>query len=213
MKATVAAIRLPLLPLLFLLALRPPRTSPQNTDWLNSCNGHGTFSASTKRCTCHEGWGASTDVSEFKHPACLNRICPAGASWAALPTATNAAHPMRECSDRGICDRGSGECLCFDGFAGSACERLACPRRCSGHGDCMSIKQLAKIRASEGAAEPLSHTGSGSAYEGAEATTTWDQGKAFGCMCHSGWPVGWGAAQAQQGEWYGYKNAMHFVVR
>jgi len=185
--------------LLLLLALLAAPARPQNTDWLNSCNGHGTFSASTKRCTCYEGWGAPTDVSAFKHPACLNRICPAGASWAALPTATTAAHPVRECSDQGTCERGSGECVCFDGFAGRACDRLACPRRCSGHGDCMSIRQLATL--AQGSAYPL--TASPQSYAGAEATTTWDQDKSFGCLCHSSWPVGLANAQSQLGEWFG----------
>lgn len=43
-----------------------------------------------------------------------------------------------ECSDAGLCDRDTGECRCFDGYDGSACQRSACPNDCSGHGQCRS---------------------------------------------------------------------------
>ena len=174
----------------------------QNSAWLNSCNEHGEFDPTTKRCTCYEGWGAPTDVSKFKSPTCEKRVCPAGTSWGGIPTGTNVGHALAECSDQGLCDRGSGECVCFDGFDGRACDRLACPNRCSGHGDCMSIRHLARVEPAEGAVYPLTYDSS-AAYEGAASTTTWDQEKSFGCLCHSAWPVGLGAGQSQLGEWYG----------
>lgn len=44
---------------------------------------------------------------------------------------------------RGLCNRVTGECDCFDGFSGAACERSGCPDDCSGHGRCVNMKALA----------------------------------------------------------------------
>jgi len=61
---------------------------------------------------------------------------------------TNTGHYYSECSNKGICDRDSGECSCFTGYEGSACQRASCPSTkdgvCSGHGTCKSIAQLAE---------------------------------------------------------------------
>jgi hypothetical protein len=45
----------------------------------------------------------------------------------AVATAANNAHPSTECSNKGICDRKTGECECFDNYEGMACERTVCP--------------------------------------------------------------------------------------
>ena len=167
----------------------------QNTNWLNSCNQHGTFSSSTKRCTCFDGYGSANDISNFKSPSCSWRICPAGTSWSSIPTTTTEAHVQAECSDRGTCDRGSGECTCYDGYAGRNCQRLACPQSCSGHGDCLSIRHLANSLPREGGIEPLVPTTF--KYE------SWDMKNSHGCLCHSSWPVGFLSGESQLGEWYG----------
>lgn len=39
----------------------------------------------------------------------------------------NSAHWYSECSNAGICNRRTGECECFDGFEGYACQHLQCP--------------------------------------------------------------------------------------
>jgi len=49
------------------------------------------------------------------------------------------AHAYMECSNKGMCDRSSGECVCFDGYEGSACQRTVCHNSCSGHGICRNI--------------------------------------------------------------------------
>lgn len=51
-----------------------------------------------------------------------------------------------ECANKGVCDRTTGECTCYDGYDGVACQRASCPGfpdSCSGHGVCKSKKQLA----------------------------------------------------------------------
>jgi len=43
----------------------------------------------------------------------------------------NDLHPKVECSNRGICDRQTGFCECFDGYDGIACQRHICPENCN----------------------------------------------------------------------------------
>ena len=84
---------------------------------------------------------------------------------------TNSAHYYRECSNKGICDRGSGLCACFDGYSGSACQYASCPVSngavCSGHGQCLDIKTLAALD-------------SGNVYN------LWDEHSTLGCKCDAG---------------------------
>lgn len=53
------------------------------------------------------------------------------------------AHFYRECSNKGICNRATGQCDCFPGYEGEGCQRTSCPgaesgNPCSGHGLCLS---------------------------------------------------------------------------
>lgn len=53
------------------------------------------------------------------------------------------AHFYRECSNKGICNRATGQCSCFPGYEGEGCQRTSCPGAesgspCSGHGLCLS---------------------------------------------------------------------------
>jgi hypothetical protein len=60
----------------------------------------------------------------------------------------NAAHQYMECSNKGVCDRQTGTCACFDGYSGSGCQRASCPSSssgvCSGHGTCETVSTVAK---------------------------------------------------------------------
>eukprot|EP01035_Chromulina_nebulosa_P034149 gene34149-45788_t len=60
---------------------------------------------------------------------------------------SNSAHWYSECSNAGICNRRTGECECFDGFEGAACQYLQCPGteyECSGHGVCKRLNSIAQ---------------------------------------------------------------------
>jgi hypothetical protein len=85
---------------------------------------------------------------------------------------SNTAHYYMECSNKGICDRDAGECECFDGYEGSACQRASCPTTkagaCSGHGTCRSIAALA-------AADNGNHY------------NLWDSEATMGCECDPGY--------------------------
>lgn len=83
----------------------------------------------------------------------------------------NEAHAYMECSNKGLCDRASGECVCFDGYEGSACQRTVCPNDCSGHGVCRNIIDRT---------EALSATASMS-YQ------LWDGLKNQACVCDPGY--------------------------
>ena len=80
----------------------------------------------------------------------------------------NTAHYYMECSNKGICDRKSGECECFDGYAGSFCQRADCPNACSGHGTCETIAELA-----EDADDNI--------------YALWDKDMTMGCSCDPGY--------------------------
>lgn len=71
-------------------------------------------------------------------------MCATGLAWSDEATATDTAHRLEECSNRGECDRSTGRCKCMSGFSGAACERSSCPRGCSGHGQCRSMSDYAE---------------------------------------------------------------------
>ena len=111
----------------------------------NFCNGHGSCAASTSTCLCYEGYGASTDLTMYAAPDCSARVCPYGKAWGDVPTSQTVAHQVAECSSRGTCDRSAGVCKCYPGYSGISCNRNQCPSDCSGHGICVSLKQMAKM--------------------------------------------------------------------
>jgi hypothetical protein len=100
------------------------------------CSSHGSCGADSV-CTCFTNWDYAAD--------CSLRVCPSGTAWFDKATADNVAHGTAECSNAGTCNRATGECKCFEGFEGNACQRTACA--CSGHGYCKSIADLAAAHA------------------------------------------------------------------
>ena len=80
----------------------------------------------------------------------------------------NSAHDYAECSNKGVCDRSKGVCTCMTGYEGNACQYASCPGyKCSGHGQCLSARDLA--------ARDAENT-----YE------LWDADKTLGCLCDAG---------------------------
>ena len=81
----------------------------------------------------------------------------------------NTAHAYAECGNKGICDRKSGECECFPGYEGAGCQRASCPDpTCSGHGTCMSAKDLATA-------------------DFDNVYRLWDKDVSMGCKCEPGY--------------------------
>lgn len=130
----------------------------------NHCSGHGSCSIYGK-CVCYTRLNGDPAWTEHD---CSRRTCPKGLAWSWPATAANEAHPDKECSNMGICDRSTGECQCFDGFEGIACERSVCPNECLDRGICHTQKQLATEASKE--------------YD-----TPWDAMKIQGCVCDLGY--------------------------
>jgi len=126
----------------------------------NLCSGNGLCNKYSQ-CECNEGFQGA-DCSEY--------ICPSGRAWGDMATDTDTAHAVVECSNRGICDRTTGECTCMEGFTGAACERLSCESDCNDHGVCMSYRRFAERTMND---DSESYT-----YE-----TPWDADKVYGCVC------------------------------
>ncbi|GMF13130.1 unnamed protein product [Phytophthora lilii] len=151
-----------LLSALLLLAL----TVPTWAECPNGCSGNGACMAKDMcKCyknyqgndcldrTCQFGYAhADTPKGDIdmdqdrKTPGWIltdSQQAPAGTYEYFSPDAEDhEAHFYMECSNKGLCDRSLGTCTCFDGYEGVACQRAACPNKCSGHGTCESIREL-----------------------------------------------------------------------
>jgi len=96
----------------------------------------------------NNGAGSCTNYQVYKF---LKTVARPNGDWERWPgdfagsntvAAEDEGHFYMECSNRGLCDRKTGICECFDGYTGRACARQACPNDCSGHGECMSNDEL-----------------------------------------------------------------------
>lgn len=90
------------------------------------------------------------------------------AAASAITALADTAHYYMECSNKGICDRKTGMCECFDGYDGGACQRASCPNSCSGHGTCESVADLA-------------------AGDFGNVYALWDKDMSMGCNCDAGY--------------------------
>jgi len=92
--------------------------------------------------------GITTEVNVYKY---LENIQSPKGTWESWAGDFNAdddeGHYYMECSNRGLCDRKTGTCECFDGYAGASCQRQQCPNDCSGHGTCATVTELASTSA------------------------------------------------------------------
>lgn len=140
----------------------------------NNCSGHGTC-LTDEVCECYDNWGIGISHDSGD---CSDRICPFELAWVDTPDKGGSFHKYAECAGRGICNRNTGECACFDGYEGKGCQRTSCPNDCSGHGTCEYIQDMTfsamwddnVLRKFEGG-------------EKAFAYNDWDTRKIRGCVC------------------------------
>jgi hypothetical protein len=138
----------------------------------NNCSGHGTCMTDDV-CNCYDNWG-----SGLSHDSgdCSDRVCPYELAWVDTPDRSGRFHKYAECAGRGICNRESGECQCFDGYEGKGCQRTTCPNDCSGHGTCEFIDDMAIEE------NWLAYAKTENSYK-TFAYNNWDSRKVRGCVC------------------------------
>jgi len=136
----------------------------------NGCNGHGSC-GDNDQCTCYNRIDGEP---AWVGPDCSARTCPKSKAWVGAVVNANDAHPVVECSNKGSCDRKTGECECFANYEGIACERTICPNACSNAGVCFTESQLAAEASANGG-------GANTVY-----TKPWDAEKHVGCVCDLG---------------------------
>ena len=136
----------------------------------NACNLHGECQTDST-CTCYTG---------FTGPACEDRVCPTGAAWSQKAVADDSVHDTEvECSNAGLCDTTTGDCKCFSGFTGVACERTLCPNDCSNAGRCIPIDDMATS---------VGYTTNATRWDDGVGPTysQWDASRQYGCLCDWG---------------------------
>lgn len=127
---------------------------------LTGLSGHTTFTLSA---VTEGDYTYNTQFSNSKTWELYPANHAAGKDTNTLTKYWDEAHFYSECSGKGMCNRGTGECECFPGFTGAGCARTACPNDCSGHGVCSRLTDL-----------------SATYY-------AWDRNKTQACVCDSGY--------------------------
>ena len=59
--------------------------------------------------------------------------------------AINSAHDYAECSNKGLCDRNTGQCECLPGYDGHACQRASCPSKVQSKKSNLSVEMGSKF--------------------------------------------------------------------
>lgn len=140
----------------------------------NQCSGHGSC-LTDDVCACYDNYGVGLTLDSGD---CSQRVCPFEISWVDSPNKAGRFHKYAECANRGICNRDSGECECFDGYEGKGCARTSCPNDCSGHGTCEFIEDTTFAS---------TYNDYTNRYFSIESMTfpypNWDEHKTRGCVC------------------------------
>jgi len=158
----------------------------------------------------HDGLRSTESVTIFTFSDGSSSATPTAQSVTDFETfnpnaVTGEGHYYSECSNKGLCDRASGLCVCYDGYTGSSCQRTTCPNDCSGHGICRTVKEIAagKLNTSVAAGSDNFQTVWGGLnkkqsdnyngqvfYDGVAKNTLyrlWDQDMAQSCVCDAGY--------------------------
>merc|ERR1719387_1131977 len=114
---------------------------------------------------------------------CSDRRCPYQVAWSAGPDKTGNIHTYAECAGVGICDRGSGDCECFEGYTGRGCGLQTCQNDCLGHGECVYAEDV-----TFGTVYGDYNTaGLGVGASKVPQKPNWDSGKVRMCVCEPGY--------------------------
>jgi len=140
----------------------------------NNCSGHGTCMTDDV-CQCYDNWGVGLGHDSGD---CSERVCPFELAWVDTPNNKGEFHKYAECAGRGICNRDSGECTCFDGYEGKGCQRTTCPNDCSGHGTCEYIEEMSFAATWNDYSNKRYHDDAKTF-----AYNQWDNRKIRGCVC------------------------------
>lgn len=164
----------------------------------NSCSGHGTCNGEDQ-CECqYEGivinpsGNSDTKMAAWTGADCSGMTCPRGISWT-VPSSSNGGLYCthlegQECSDMGLCDRTTGQCSCFPGYTGAACQRTSCPNDCNGHGICQSNVKFAQDATIALQPEDFEAAGLNADFDYLISyDLAWDSDLHFGCKCDVGY--------------------------
>lgn len=164
----------------------------------NACSGHGTCN-SMDHCNCYGENTAVKSQKLWRGADCSLMTCPRHKSWTRIASKSQFDHKADvECADGGRCDTATGECVCYAGYEGSACQRTVCPNDCSGHGTCRSNQDFAVDFSEAVYREQIGVDKTIEAASPAPAVTSyydyflvtydkaWDAGMQYGCLCDIG---------------------------